>query len=143
VASADDVPIAVNCEPDHAPVDTDAERLRSVLVNVLANAQHAVRARPQASGTRPAVQLRVRRGTADRWRIEVVDRGVGIAPDDLPRLFEPFFTTRPTGSGLGLALARNIIEGLGGTIAADSRLGAGTTVRIDLPGQAMRAGGRM
>jgi two-component system sensor histidine kinase AtoS len=139
----DDVAVTVDCEPPRVPIDTDAERLRSVLVNVLTNAQHAVRAGPLRSGTRPPIRIRVRRGAADRWRIEVIDRGIGIAPDDLPRVFEPFFTTRRTGSGLGLALARNIIEGLGGTIAADSRPGAGTTVRIDLPGQAVRTEGGM
>ena len=67
-----------------------------------------------------------------RWRIEVRDRGVGIAPDDLPRVFEPFFTTKRAGSGLGLALARNVVEGLGGTISVQSQQNVGTTVRIDV-----------
>jgi signal transduction histidine kinase len=137
--SAEEIPIAVDCEPAHVPVDTDAERLRSVLVNVLTNAQHAVRAREAPSGPTPPIRLRVRPTVAGRWLVEVIDQGAGITPEDLPRLFEPFFTTRRTGSGLGLALARNIIEGLGGTIAADSRPGAGTTVRIDLPERAVRA----
>ena len=64
---------------------------------------------------------------------KVKDRGVGIPAADLPRIFEPFFTTRRTGSGLGLALARNVLEALGGSIAIDSQVDAGTTVRIDLP----------
>ena len=67
------------------------------------------------------------------WRIEVIDRGLCIAAEDLARLFERFFTTRRGGSGLGLALARNVVEGLGGMIAVDSRVNVGTTVRIDLP----------
>ncbi len=65
----------------------------------------------------------------------MTDRGPGIAREDLPRLFEPFFTTRRTGSGLGLAIARNIIEGLGGTIVVESRSNVGTIVRIELPDQ--------
>jgi signal transduction histidine kinase len=101
-------------------------------VNVLTNAQHAVRARPDADGQ--PIRLRATRTNGGRWRIEVRDSGVGVAPADLPRVFEPFFTTRRTGSGLGLALARNIIEGLGGSITLTSATGAGTTVRIDLPG---------
>jgi signal transduction histidine kinase len=66
-------------------------------------------------------------------RIEVSDRGVGIGPDDLARVFDPYFTTRRTGSGLGLAISRNIIEGMGGTISVSSRPGYGTDVRIELP----------
>jgi signal transduction histidine kinase len=107
-----------------------------VIVNVLTNAQHATRARQTPADRHEPVWIRVRRGAAGRWLVEVVDRGVGIAPDDLPRIFDPFFTTRRGGSGLGLAIARNIIEGLGGTLIARSRLGEGTTVVIDLPDRA-------
>ena len=120
-----------------APIVTDRERVRSVLVNVLANAQQAVRsaATPTPARGKPPIELRAWAPGPGRWRIEVSDRGPGIAREDLPRLFEPFFTTRRTGSGLGLAIARNIIEGLGGTIVIDSRPNVGTTVRIDLPDQ--------
>jgi hypothetical protein len=59
--------------------------------------------------------------------------GVGIPADDLPRVFEPFFTTRRAGSGIGLALARNVVEGLGGTIVVESGEGIGTIARVDLP----------
>jgi signal transduction histidine kinase len=141
-ASPDDVPIVVDCAPTALPVVTDRERLRSVLVNLLTNAQHAVRAQPAESSNRSPISLKVERQGGDHWGIAVVDRGVGVSPEDLPRIFEPFFTTRRTGSGLGLALARNIIEGLGGTINAESRPGAGTTVRIDLPERSVRAEGR-
>jgi len=149
-ASADDAPVLVQCPFPRVPIVTDAERLRSVLVNVLTNAQHAVKARPGERANATAIRLLIenenenekeKRPGANRWSIAVVDHGIGISDTDLPRLFEPFFTTRRTGSGLGLALARNIIEGLGGTITAESRLGAGTTVRIDLPEQAVRAEG--
>lgn len=131
-AGADDVPVALEADEPHAPILTDAERLRTALVNVLVNAQQAVRAR---TGPIPSVPIRLRtaRTTTGGWRIEVADRGAGIAREDLPRLFEPFFTTRRTGSGLGLPLTRNIIEGLGGAITIDSTVGIGTTVRIDVP----------
>jgi signal transduction histidine kinase len=134
-ASAEDLPIAVDTADLRAAVVTDAERVRAVLVNVLGNAQQAVRAagRP-IDGT--SICMRLRRAGDGRWRIDVADTGGGIAPDDLPRIFDPFFTTRRGGSGLGLAIARNIIEGLGGTITIESQLGAGTTVRIELPDRA-------
>jgi two-component system sensor histidine kinase HydH len=126
---------------DGAPAVTDAERLRAVLVNLLQNAVDAVRAREPRPGG--AVALRLERGAPGRWRIEVADAGTGIAAEDLPRIFEPFFTRRRGGSGVGLPLARNVVEGLGGTIAIESVPGAGTTVRLEVPersaGQEVRA----
>ena len=62
-----------------------------------------------------------------------------MKPEDLPRVFDPYFTTKRTGSGLGLAIAKNIIEGLGGSIALESRPGDGTDIRIDLPTSRARA----
>jgi signal transduction histidine kinase len=131
MATAADVPITLDPAVTHAPAVIDAERLRAVLVNVLGNAQQAVRATRAAPP--PAVTVGVSSGRTGWWRIEVLDRGEGISPEHLSRVFEPFFTTRRTGSGLGLAIARNVVEGLGGTIALESRPGAGTRVRIELP----------
>jgi two-component system C4-dicarboxylate transport sensor histidine kinase DctB len=62
----------------------------------------------------------------------VRDRGVGIPADDLPRVFDPYFTTRRTGSGLGLPIAKNVVEGLGGTIAVSSRVDDGTEIVVTL-----------
>ena len=63
----------------------------------------------------------------------MTDNGGGIAPEDMPRLFDPYFTTRRTGTGIGLAISRNIIEGLGGRITVASEPDRGTEVRIELP----------
>jgi signal transduction histidine kinase len=79
------------------------------------------------------VILNIRRGGKGEARLTVVDTGSGIAPVDLPRVFEPFYTTRRSGSGLGLAITRNIVEGLGGTIHVHSEVGRGTTVEVLLP----------
>ena len=132
-ASPEDAPVEVDAAGARAPVMTDPARVRGVLVNVLDNAQHAVRAGRSAAPGEPPIRVRIAPVDATRWRVDVIDRGPGIPPADLPRLFEPFFTTRRAGSGLGLALARNVVEGLGGTIGVESTLGRGTTVRIELP----------
>ena len=68
-------------------------------------------------------------------RLTVEDNGRGIDPADLPRIFDPFFTTKPVGrgTGLGLAVCRNIVEKYGGTIMCESELGKGTRVTVDLP----------
>jgi signal transduction histidine kinase len=108
------------------PVTTDAERLRLALVNMLVNARHA------ANGHDARVVLSTR-VIGDRVRISVADKGSGIAPADLARIFDPYFTTKRGGTGLGLPIAKNIVEGLGGTIAVTSMPGSGTEVLIDLP----------
>jgi signal transduction histidine kinase len=61
------------------------------------------------------------------------DSGIGIPPDRLERIFEPFFSTKPNGSGLGLTLVRRVISGAGGTIFVESKPAEGTTFRILLP----------
>jgi signal transduction histidine kinase len=129
-AEAEAARVLLRLDPALPSVVTDAERLRLVLVNVLTNAEHAVSARSDASHEPVVITTRVSDG---RVVVEVRDRGVGIAADDLPRIFDPYFTTRRTGTGLGLAISRNVIEGLGGTIAVASRHHEGTTVRIELP----------
>jgi two-component system sensor histidine kinase HydH len=111
---------------------TDAERLRLALINILTNARHAVAARNGHAALPEAITVTTT-GADGRCAIQVTDRGNGIAAEDLPRVFDPYFTTRRTGTGLGLAISRNIIEGLGGTIKVHSRPGEGTDVRIELP----------
>jgi signal transduction histidine kinase len=76
------------------------------------------------------------RAHADRVTIVIKDSGVGISPEDMAHIFDPYFTTRRAGTGLGLPISKNIIEGLGGTPAVSSRRGEGTEIRIDLPQRA-------
>ena len=121
------------------PFVTDAERLRTVLVNLLVNARHAVQAvagdHPRGGTTvmdEPALVLRTERRDSGVV-ISVSDRGAGISPEDLPHVFDPYYTTRRSGTGLGLPIAKNIVEGLGGMIVVASQPASGTHVRIDLP----------
>jgi signal transduction histidine kinase len=107
---------------------TDAERLRTALVNLLTNARHAVEAARQDA----PVHLRTRRN-GTHATISIEDRGIGIAVQDMPHIFDPYFTTRRAGTGLGLPITKNIIEGLGGSIAVASRPGEGTQITIELP----------
>jgi signal transduction histidine kinase len=111
---------------------TDAERLRQALVNIVGNAIQAVDSR-EIPHDGDLIRLRTAKLTPRRVAITVTDRGTGIAPEDLPRVFDPFFTTRRTGTGIGLAISRNIIEGLGGRITVSSERNRGTEVRIELP----------
>jgi len=156
--------IQLDLDSSIASLMTDPERLRSALVNMLVNARHAVAARqeppaanagPTGSGLHPSAggrafsappdppPITVRTALRDdRVALTIEDRGIGIDPADLSRLFDPYFTTKRGGTGLGLAISKNLIEGLHGTIAVASTPGAGTTIRIDLPLEAAGAAPR-
>jgi len=110
-------------------VSTDAERLRLALVNLLVNARQAVDGEAP-DGARVFLSTRAADGLVS---ILVADTGSGIASTDLSRVFDPYFTTKRGGTGLGLPIAKNIVDGLGGTIGVASAAGRGTEIRIDLP----------
>jgi signal transduction histidine kinase len=66
-------------------------------------------------------------------QVRVIDTGVGIPRGTLAKLFDPFFTTRPSGTGLGLSISQTIMQEHGGSIAVDSKEGRGTTVLLNFP----------
>jgi signal transduction histidine kinase len=138
----EDLTVQLKTDPALPQIVTDAERLRMALVNILENARHAVSARSTPDvGAHPHIEIQTETVGPAAVRIVVRDRGVGVSPDDLPRVFEPYFTTKRTGSGLGLAISKNIIEGMGGSIALDSKPGFGTEIRVDLPSHQQTPGG--
>jgi signal transduction histidine kinase len=107
-------------------------RLSQVLLNLLSNVQRY--AYPGSPGGK--VEIAIALDASDRFVISVQDFGRGIAPDDLPHVMDPFFTTGrgQGGSGLGLAIVHNLVhDALGGTVAINSQLGVGTTVTLSLP----------
>jgi signal transduction histidine kinase len=75
----------------------------------------------------------VTHANATHVTIVIADTGRGIDPSDLTRIFDPYFTTKRGGTGLGLPIAKNIVEGLGGTITVISTPGTGTDIVIELP----------
>jgi two-component system sensor histidine kinase HydH len=79
------------------------------------------------------VGARSLRERGDRLQISVTDTGQGIAEADLPHIFEPFFSTKPEGSGIGLALVYRVVEEHGGSIEVRSRVSEGTTFILTLP----------
>jgi signal transduction histidine kinase len=112
---------------------TDGDRLRQVVINLVTNAREAVAARVTDGQAVPPVTVRARLDGNDRVEIVVADRGVGMTDMEVVRMFEPFFTTKRRGSGIGLAISKNIVDGLGGSIDVESQVGAGTTIRLILP----------
>lgn len=108
---------------DHLRVNADPEMLRAALLNLAMNAC-------QAAGTGD-VDIRTREADGV-CRIDVRDRGPGLAPDVRERAFEPFFTTRTNGTGLGLAIVKRLVELQDGTITLADRPGGGTIARVTL-----------
>jgi len=131
LASGTGPAIACDLDPAIGALTTDPERLRIVLVNLLVNARHASNGNGSDAAS-PSVKLSTATA-ANRVRITVADQGAGIAAGELAQIFDPYFTTKRGGTGLGLPIAKNIVEGLGGTIAVSSAPGAGTRFVIELP----------
>jgi two-component system sensor histidine kinase AtoS len=151
--------VALDLDPALPTLVTDAERLRIALVNMLVNARHAVKGDnapgPKGPGLQdadvgrvlsdPPVTLKAS-AAGDRVTITITDRGVGVAPADVSHIFDPYFTTKRGGTGLGLPIAKNIVEGLGGTITVSSSIDSrehGTEIRIDLPALSAQSGSHL
>jgi signal transduction histidine kinase len=120
-------PIKIHClKSPHLPlVQHDTGQIHQVLLNLVLNAIQAL----DGPGT-VTVAVDTREGLAV---VEVKDTGPGIAPETLPNIFRPFFTTKGHGTGLGLSLAKRIVEDHGGEISVSSRPGQGCTFTVMLP----------
>jgi two-component system sensor histidine kinase HydH len=110
------------------PTRADPQRLRQAAWNLCLN---AVQAMPDGGELR--VGAHSIREHGGRLQISIADTGQGIAEADLPHIFEPFFSTKPEGSGIGLALVYRVVEEHGGSIEVRSRTGEGTTFVLTLP----------
>jgi signal transduction histidine kinase len=121
---------------DLPPLRCYPMQLKQVFMNLLVNAHQAIEEARAAGGETPrgVVRLATRR-VGDEVVVRIADDGVGIAPGDLERIFEPYFTTKPvgTGTGLGLATCFQIVERHGGRIRAESEPGRGASFEIRLP----------
>jgi len=127
--------INVDLAADLWPAEIDATQIGQVLHNVLLNARQAM---PEAGIIEVRAENVTRGGPGDAdnepfVRIAIRDYGTGIAPDVLPRVFDPYFTTKASGHGLGLATAYAVVAKHGGHISVESKLGEGTVFVIDLP----------
>jgi len=124
-----DVDVQVTDDPDVHTVDVDPNLFRLVFDNLVANAC-------QSMGDAGTVEIRVNRAELrgeSAARIEIRDRGHGMDAQVLERALDPFFTTRPSGTGLGLPIVQRIIEAHGGELMLDSSEGEGTRVVLVVP----------
>jgi signal transduction histidine kinase len=112
-------------------VNLDADRFRRVIINLIDNAVQAIEQDQRSSSERHRISITTR--ISHELYISIADTGPGIAPDVLPRIFEPLFSTKNFGTGLGLPTVKQLVEQHCGSISVDSKPGHGTAVRIGLP----------
>lgn len=118
------IEFTLSCESEYLSVDIDEEMISQVLINLLKNAIEAL-----YQTENPRVELR---GSyvGNAVLVEVIDNGPGIIPEAIQRIFVPFFTTKKTGSGIGLALSRQIMQMHNGSLGVESDLGVKTVFTL-------------
>ena len=124
-AKSDGVSIETDIQ-DGIVVDGDREKLHQMALNIMLNAI-------QASEREDTIRVSLSDRGENDAEITIEDSGAGIEPDNLERIFDPFFTTRASGTGLGLAVVKDIVESHSGNVSIDSKTGRGTTVTVTLP----------
>lgn len=116
------------------PLDCDGQKLQGVLINLVKNAVEAVEPAIDADAAEPPGQVVVTiRDAPDHVEIEVADNGTGIAEEVEQHLWEPFFTTKRTGTGLGLPIGKKVVEAHGGTLSWSRASPRGTRMVVRLP----------
>jgi two-component system sensor histidine kinase HydH len=118
--------IEADLPPEIGPVTADSDRIGQVFLNLYLNALAAME-------TGGILRVSLARQDGQTVRIQVADTGTGIRKEDLPRVFDPYFTTKSSGTGLGLAIVFRIVEAHGGEVLVESEPGQGTTVTVLLP----------
>jgi len=124
-ALAKSIEVTLKKDPLLPEVEHDSDQIHQVLLNLLLNALQAINLNGKVT-----VTIKAQGSTAV---VEVADNGRGIPPEDLPNIFRPFYTTKGEGTGLGLSLARRIVEDHQGRIDVTSAVGKGTTFAVLLP----------
>lgn len=134
LAMLKDISVKTEFAADLPPVKIDAIQFKQVLINIILNSIQAM----ERSGR---LTLRTSyEAKTSQVRLQIEDTGQGIAPEHIPRLFAPFFTTKETGTGLGLSVADKIMEVHHGYIEVESAIGQGTTFSLYLP---VKSGGSL
>ncbi|MBI4852319.1 MAG: HAMP domain-containing protein [Acidobacteria bacterium] len=124
-AEQQSIKMALDKTTDLPVIEADLERLKSCFSNLILNAQQAM-----PNGGELSINFQPYNKGVE---VFVTDTGTGIEPENLEKIFEPYFSTKETGTGLGLALVKRIVEGHGGRLQVESVVNKGTTFRVWLP----------
>lgn len=124
-ARENNIDVIFNATGDEPPVGVDPDKIRQVFLNIFLNAMAAMK-----TGGRMEI---TQAGDKENVQVIIADNGTGIKETDLPRIYDPYFTSKPAGTGLGLAIIQKIMEAHGGKIKVESVAGKGTTVFLFFP----------
>jgi signal transduction histidine kinase len=127
VGDLNGVKLVEKIAPNLPAVRVDPVQIGQVVLNLFTNALQAMDGK---SGT---LEVRASRGSNGFVRLDVTDTGVGMTREQLDKIFEPLFTTKARGIGLGLAVSRSLVHANGGEISVSSESGRGSTLSVDLP----------
>ena len=125
-ARARGIVLTLRHEPDALMVPMDVDKLQQALINIVKNAIESI----DGPGS---IDIAMEKPSGDRAVVRISDTGSGLAPGEVEKIFDPDYTTKEKGLGLGLPIAYEIIRGHGGTIRVQSAVGKGTTFEITLP----------
>jgi signal transduction histidine kinase len=120
------IALTVRSEQDALMVPMDVDKLQQALINIVKNAMESI------DGT-GSIDIAMEKQPGDRAVVRITDTGSGLAPGEVEKIFDPDYTTKEKGLGLGLPIAYEIVRGHGGTIRVQSSQGQGTTFEIELP----------
>jgi C4-dicarboxylate-specific signal transduction histidine kinase len=135
-AVSNDVVLITELDPDLSPALGDSIQLQQVILNLLSN---GIEAMTSITGQSRTLTVHSQQLNSNEIRVSVRDSGIGVTPEVLSRLFEPFFTTRSKGMGMGLSISRSIIEGHGGQLWVESNGSHGSTFHFTLPSEVRTA----
>jgi PAS domain S-box-containing protein len=124
------VTVVLRPNQDLEPVEADAVQITQVLINLVTNAAHAM---SDSQIESPKITITTSMSPDGFAELTVADNGPGISAENLPRIFDRFFTTKSCGLGLGLPISRSIVESCGGQLCCDSKPGESAVFRITLP----------
>jgi two-component system NtrC family sensor kinase len=121
--------------PDHAVIRANANQLAQVFINFFQNSIDAIEQRLAETGGEPGRIDVIMEPAGEGWQVTLRDNGIGIPPENLPKIFDPFFTSKDVGKGMGLGLSitHQILEAHQAIIEVDSRPGKFTVFRIVFP----------
>lgn len=133
VMAEEGIELKLDLAPAMPPVNMDSAQIKQALINLTINAVEAMSCKRHKLPRRLMIATCKSSGEEPGVTLVISDTGGGIAPRDMPDIFNPFFTTKPTGTGLGLSLCRKIVRLHKGAMEIDNRLGVGVTFTITLP----------
>jgi len=133
VMAEEGIELKLGLAPDLPPVNVDSAQIKQALINLTINAVEAMSCKRHKLPRRLRIATCKSSGVEPGVTLVISDTGGGIAPRDMPDIFNPFFTTKPSGTGLGLSLCRKIVRLHKGVMEIDNRLGVGVTFTLTLP----------